>query len=89
MASSCEAVAYKVGKESSSLMRVGQSRHMTRAEKRAIECFVSTTDVQILQSILDFIHTAGVTNRSKLSFMFVSVLVIEIRKSNQNKIKNS
>ena len=32
----------KVGKEGSSLMRVGQPRLMSRAEKRAIECFVSS-----------------------------------------------
>ena len=35
---------------------------MPRAEKRATQCFVSTTDVQILQNILDLVHTAGITN---------------------------
>ena len=40
---------------------------MPRAEKRVIECFVSTTDVQILQNALDLVHTAGKTERSELS----------------------
>ena len=48
-------------------MRVGQPRHMPRAEKRVIECFASTTDAQILQSILGLVHTAGKTERSELS----------------------
>lgn len=34
-------------------MRVGQPRLLPRAEKRAIACFVSTTDVQ---SILDLVN---------------------------------
>ena len=51
----------------SSLMRVGQPRLTPRAEKRVIECFVSTTDAQILQSILDLVHTAGKTEHSELS----------------------
>ena len=74
MAPGCEsvllstAVVYalsKVGKKInsliSSLMRVDQPRLMPRAKERAIECFVSTTDMQILQSILDLIHAAGKT----------------------------
>ena len=45
----------------------GQPRLTPRAEKRVIECFVSTTNAQILQSILDLVHTVGKTERSKLS----------------------
>ena len=41
---------------------IGQPKFMPRAERKATECFVSTTDVQILQNILDLVHTAGITN---------------------------
>ena len=64
MATSCESVffsttvIYALSKEGSSLMHVGQSRLMPRAEKRAIECCVST-DAQILQSILNLVRAAG------------------------------
>ena len=60
----------KVGKQGNSLMRVallGQPRLMPRAEKRVIECLVSTTDAQILQSNLDLVHAAGKTECSKLN----------------------
>ena len=48
-------------------MCVGKPRLMPRAENRVSECFVSTTDAQIVQSILDLVHAAGKTDRSELS----------------------
>ena len=46
-------------------MRLGNPSLMPTAEKRLIECFVSTTDTQILQSIFDL--TVGKTEHSELS----------------------
>ena len=66
----CTAVIYALSK-GNSIMRVGL---MPRAEKRVIECFVSTTDAQILQSILDLVHTAGKTECSELSVRMRTLL---------------
>ena len=41
--------------------------------KVVIECFVSTTDAQILQSILDLVHAAGKTERSELSVLYGNI----------------
>ena len=55
------------------VVKVGVLFFTTVVYAVVIECFVSTTDAQILQSILDLVHTAGKTERSELSVLYGNI----------------